>query len=124
MATVTYDAHENCTNVVVTPASDAEVITITLGFHPAAMHGWKFKDSDESILVYWQPGLTNIVAAVGSDFGGTPVQASYGISTCIALVGPDPLVGDGVSKERLALGVILYGGLVTEDVEMFLTFIR
>jgi hypothetical protein len=124
MAEITYDEHLTCTNVVVTPASDAEVITLVLGFHPSSMHGWKFKDNDESILVYWQPGLANTVAAVGSDFGGTPAQASYGISTSFALVGPDPLVGDGVSKERLALGAILYGSLVTESVVMYLTLYR
>ena len=50
MATVTYDAHENCTNVVVTPASDAEVITITLGFHPARMEVQRFRRVDSGVL--------------------------------------------------------------------------
>lgn len=122
MATITYDAHDTCTNVTVTPASDAENITITLGFHPSSMNGVKLKDVDEVALIYWNPLLVNFTVLVGADFAAG--DETVAIQTSFALVGPDPLVGDGVSKERLALGVLVYGGLVTEAIPLHMTFHR
>ena len=124
MATISYDEHATLTNVKVTPASDAEVITITLGFHPTSMTGVKLKDSDEVATIYWNQQLTSFVMLVGSDMGGAGGYENIAISTCIGLYGPTPLVGVGVSKERTALGITVYGALVTDSIDLHMTFHR
>ena len=127
MATITYtdDSERNSVspvNVRIIPASDAEVIIVDLGFHPSAVTGIKGTAVTKTAMLYWSPLLTQNMGIVGYDFAaddGTLLGTF--IATSIALYGPDPLIGDGVSKERLPLGIQVFGGLVTEAIDLFIT---
>jgi len=130
MATITYNSPTPsagapaAVSVTVDPASDAESIVIPLGFHPSAIFGVK-NDGAQVATLYWQKGMGNFIAWAGSNFDEpTPADGAGLILGSVAEVGPTPLIGDGVSKERTQLGIRLYGGnLVEQGKKMYLTFV-